>query len=121
MAMTKRKTNTELAREIWDSAQPISGTLVDIYLGSRGISLPDRAPDCLRFAPQLTHPNGQFFPAMIALPTNPKTVEPIGGIQRTFLSWSGKGKAQVEKNEQKLSLGPTKGGVIRLAEPTESR
>jgi hypothetical protein len=52
---------------------------------------------------------------MIALPTNPKTVEPIGGIQRTFLSWSGKGKAQVEKNEQKLSLGPTKGGVIRLA------
>ena len=119
--MTKRKTNAELAREIWDSAQPISGTLVDIYLGSRGISLPDRAPDCLRFAPQLTHPNGQFFPAMIALPTNPKTVEPIGGIQRTFLSWSGKGKAQVEKNEQKMSLGPTRGGVIRLAEPTEGK
>ena len=119
--MTKRKTNAELAREIWDSAQPISGTLVEIYLGSRGITLPDPAPDCLRFAPKLTHSNGQFFPAMIALPTNPKTGEPIGGIQRTFLSWTGKGKAQVEKNEQKMSLGPTKGGVVRLAEPTEGK
>ena len=43
-AMTKRKTNAELAREIWDSAQPITGTLVEIYLGSRGISPPDPAP-----------------------------------------------------------------------------
>ena len=58
---------------------------------------------------------------MIAVPTNPKTGEPIGGIQRTFLAWTGKGKAQVEKNEQKMSLGPTKGGVVRLAEPTEGK
>ena len=40
----------------------------------------------------------------------------MGGIQRTFLAWSGNGKAQVEKNEQKMSLGPTRGGVVRLAE-----
>ena len=104
--MTEPKTNAELAREIWDNAQPITGTLVETYLRSRGITLPDPAPECLRFAPKLRHPNGQFFPAMIALPTNPKTGEPVGGIQRTFLAWSGKGKAQVEKGEQKLSLGP---------------
>jgi hypothetical protein len=119
--MSKGKTNAELAREIWDSAQPIRGTLGEIYLGSRGISPPDPAPDCLRFSPQLTHPNGQYFPAMIALPTNPKTGAPVGGIQRTFLSWSGKGKAQVEANQQKMSLGPCKGGVIRLAEPVEGK
>ena len=117
--MTKRKTKADLADEIWDSAQPIPGTSVEIYLGSRGVSPPDPAPDRLRFAAKLTHPNGQYFPAMIALPTNPKTGEPIGGIQRTFLAWSGKGKAQVAKNEQKMSLGPTRGGVIRLAEPSE--
>ena len=58
---------------------------------------------------------------MIVLPTNPKTGEPTGGIQRTFLAWTGKGKAQVEKKEQKMSLGPTKGGVIRLAEPIEGK
>jgi hypothetical protein len=121
MAMTKRKTNAELARETWGSAQPITGTLVETYLGSRGISAPDPAPDCLRFSSKLMHPNGQFFPAMIALPTNPKTGEPVGGIQRTFLAWSGKGKAQVETNKQKMSLGPTKGGVIRLAEPVEGK
>jgi hypothetical protein len=117
--MTKRKTNAELADEIWDSAQPITGTLAEIYLGSRGISPPDPTPDCLRFSPKLTHSNGQFLPAMIAQPTNPNTGEPIGGIQRTFLACSGKDKAQVEKNQQKMSLGPTKGGVIRLAEPSE--
>ena len=46
---------------------------------------------------------------------------PVGGIQRTFLSWSGKGKAQVERGVQKLSLGPCKGGVIRLAEPIDGQ
>ena len=45
----------------------------------------------------------------------------MGGIQRTFLAWSGNGKAQVEKGEQKLSLGPCKGGVIRLAEPIDGK
>ena len=69
----------------------------------------------------LRHPNEQFFPAMIALPTNPKTGAPVGGIQRTFLAWSGNGKAQVEKGEQKLSLGPCKGGVIRLADPVDGK
>ena len=54
---------------------------------------------------------------MIALPTDPKTGAPVGGIQRTYLSWSGDGKAPVEKGEQKLSLGPCRGGVIRLADP----
>jgi uncharacterized protein (DUF927 family) len=119
--MSEVKTKAEIAREIWDTAQPTTGTLVDIYFGSRGISPPDPAPKCLRFAAKLTHPNGQFFPAMIALPTNPKTGEPTGGIQRTFLSWSGKGKAQVEKNEQKMSLSHIRGGVVRLAESVEGR
>ena len=53
---------------------------------------------------------------MIAQPTNPKT-RAGRGIQRTFLSWSGHGKAQVQTGVKKLSLGPCKGGVIRLAEP----
>ena len=58
---------------------------------------------------------------MIALPTNPKTGAPVGGIQRTYLAWSGNGKAQVERGEQKLSLGPCKGGVVRLADPVDGK
>jgi hypothetical protein len=119
--MSESKTNAEIAREIWNGAEPITGTLVETYLGSRGVTPPDPAPECLRFASKLTHPNGQYFPAMIALPINPKTGDPTGGIQRTFLAWSGNGKAQVEKNEQKMSLGPTRGGIVRLAEPIEGK
>jgi uncharacterized protein (DUF927 family) len=119
--MSELKTNAELARELWDNAQPVKGTPVEAYLRSRGITLPEPDPECLRCAPKLRHPNEQFFPAMIALPTNPKTGAPVGGIQRTFLSWSGNGKAQVERGEQKLSLGPCRGGVIRLAEPIDGK
>ena len=103
--MREPKTNAELAREISDNAQPPVDSLLEIYLQWRGIVLPDPAPNCLRFAPKLVHPNGQYFPAMIALLSHPRTGEPLGGIQRTFLAWSGKGKAQVEKGEQKMSLG----------------
>ena len=117
--MSELKTNAELAREIWDSAQPISGTLVEIYLGSRGITLPDPAPDMPAVRAQAHASNGQFFPVMIALPTNPKTGEPVGGIQRTFLSWTGKGKAQIEKGEQKMSLGPRRAASsASLSRPT---
>jgi Domain of unknown function (DUF927)/Toprim domain len=119
--MTEPKINAELAREIWDNAQPITGTLVEAYLRSRGITPPEPGPECLRFAPKLRHPNEQYLPAMIARPTKPKTGTPVGGIQRTYLARSGKGKAQVEKSEQKLSLGPCKGGVIRLAEPIDGK
>jgi hypothetical protein len=119
--MSEPKTNAEVARGIWDNAQPITGTLVEAYLRSRGITLPEPGPEYLRFASRLRHPNGQFFPARMALPTNPKTGASVGGIQRTFLSWSGDGKAQVERGEQKLSLGPCKGGVVRLADPLDRK
>jgi hypothetical protein len=119
--MSDVNSNAGLAREIWDNAQPITGTLVETYLRSRGITPPQSGPECLRFAPKLRHPNGQFFPAMIALPIHPTMGTPVGGIQRTFLSRRGDGKAQVERGEQKLSLGPCKGGVVRLADPVDGR
>ena len=119
--MTEPNTNAELALEIWDNAQPVKGTPVESYLKSRGITPPEAGPECLRFAPALRHPNEQFFPAMIAMPTSPKTGAPVGGIQRTFLPWSGNGKAQIERGEQKLSLGPCKGGVVRLANPVDGK
>ena len=119
--MSEGKTNAGLAREISGNAQPPIDTLLEIYLQWRGTVLPDPAPNCLRFAPKLVHPNGQYFPAMIAMLSHPRTGEPLGGIQRTFLAWSGKGKAQVEKGEQKMSLGPCRGGVVRLAEPIDGK
>ena len=51
--MTEPKINAELAREIWNNAQPITGTMAEVYLRSRGITLPEPGPECLRFAPKL--------------------------------------------------------------------
>jgi hypothetical protein len=119
--MSEGKPKAKLAAEIWNNAQPIAGTLVEAYLRSRGITPPEPGPECLRFAPKLVHPNGQYFPAMIALLTHPRTGESVGGIQRTFLAWTGKGKAQVDRGEQKMSLGPCRGGVVRLAEPVAGK
>jgi uncharacterized protein (DUF927 family) len=110
------------AKRLFEASSPsIVGTDVETYFQVRGISLLASPPPCLRFAAKLKHPNEQFFPALLVQATNPVTGEPIGGVQRVFLAWGGKGKAQVEKKEQKLSLGPMKGGVARLAEPIEGQ
>ena len=49
---------------------------------------------------------------MVALVTHAVTGEPVA-IHRTFLAPDGHGKAPVEPN--KMMLGPTRGGVVRLA------
>ena len=77
--MSELKTHAALAREISDNAQPPTDPLLETYLEWRGTVLPDPAPTCLRFAPKLVHPNGQYFPAMIALLTRPRTGEPVRG------------------------------------------
>lgn len=48
------------------------------------------------------------------------TGAPRNSLQRIFLGWK-TGKAQVPKEEQKLSLGPMKGAVARLAEPVDDK
>jgi hypothetical protein len=108
-------TTADWAKEIWAAAGPILGTLGEQYLRSRGIELPSPTPRHLRFAAKLTHPNEEYFPALVALVTDAKTGAEVG-IERLFLSWRGTGKAQVAKDQQSISLGPTKGGVVRLSD-----
>jgi putative DNA primase/helicase len=105
-----RRTDTALA--IWETAKPARGTLVEIYLASRGIDLPP--PDVLRFCAALKHPSGDWWPAMVALVTNGADGMSIA-VHRSFLARNGGGKAPVDP--QKMSLGPCRGGAVRLAEP----
>jgi putative DNA primase/helicase len=105
---------TEAALAIWGSAKRAQGTLVEVYLASRGIRLP--APDGLRFHPGLRHPSGSKWPAMVALVTRGADGAPLG-IHRTFLARDGNGKAPVEP--QKMMLGPCRGGAVRLGEPDD--
>jgi Protein of unknown function (DUF3631)/Toprim domain len=112
-------TAADVARKIWKESAPITGTLAETYLEWRGLAPLSPPPQCLRFAAKLKHPNEQYFPALIVQATKPETGDPIGGVQRVFLAWTGKGKAQVSPKEQKMSLGPCKGAVARLADPID--
>jgi putative DNA primase/helicase len=102
---------TEAALAIWRSAKPATGTLVEVYLGSRGIHLPP--PPALRFHPGLKHPSGGTWPAMVALVTSGVDRLPVA-IHRTFLAPDGRGKAP--DVSQKMMFGPCRGGAVRLAE-----
>jgi putative DNA primase/helicase len=102
------------ALKVWDEAKPAIGTVVELYLASRGITLPP--PASLRHHPSLWHPEGGFWPAMVSLVTDAGGVP--RAIQRTYLLQDGRGKAPVEP--QRLMLGPCSGSSVRLAEPRDT-
>ncbi|WP_245499803.1 DUF7146 domain-containing protein [Tepidamorphus gemmatus] len=105
---------TEAALALWRGAQSAEGTLVETYLGSRGLAIP--IPPSIRFHAGLKHPSGGVWPAMVALVTHGVDSNPIG-IHRTFLARDGSAKAPVEP--AKVMLGPCRGGAVRLAEPRD--
>lgn len=105
-------TRTARALAIWQLSKPSPETLVAAYLASRSLRLP--SSDALRFHATMKHPSGGFWPAMVALVTNGTDGAPVA-IHRTFLARDGGGKASVDP--QKMMLGPTRGGAVRLADP----
>lgn len=100
----------DLARTIWNEAQPAAGTLAEVYLRSRGLSLPPDAP--LRYHPAC--PRGaERLPAMVALMTDPATGGKCG-THRTFLRPDGGAKAD---GVAKQMLGTA--GIVRLCPDTD--
>jgi len=104
---------TAAALTIWQESLPAEGTPVQTYLRWRGLDLPVTAN--LRFYAELKHPSGGVWPAMVALVVLGASGSPIG-VHRTFLARSGQGKAAIEP--AKMMLGPCRGGVVRLKEPS---
>jgi hypothetical protein len=101
---------TAYAVDVWRRAAPAGSTMVEVYLrASRGIRL--CPPASLRFA-NLRHPDGERWPAMVALVQDGLTGRPVAA-HRTFLARSGVGKAPV--SQAKMMLGPCAGGAVRLA------
>ncbi|MEW2914993.1 toprim domain-containing protein [Leisingera sp. JC11] len=95
----------EMARSLWDAANPIAGTKAEAYLRQRRITIP--LPASLRFVPDLHHgPTESLCCAMVA------DVRLTGGVHRTFFTKQGK---RVSKSA-KMMLGPCKGGAVRLSE-----
>ena len=116
-ACERRSSGTaDLAHALWREAVPADapGSLVAIYLASRGLHLPDDpddpdVPAVLRFHPAC--PRGaERWPAMLALMTDPATGEPCG-VHRTFLARDGSAKASGPL-PAKMMAG--RAGVVRL-------
>lgn len=103
-----------LARTVWFETVAASGSIVEIYLAYRRLSLPAGA-NCIRYHPRC--PRGaERMPAMVAEmrdAVNDKFV----GVHRTFLKSDGTGKAEVEP--QRMALGTMAGAVIKVSADTE--
>jgi hypothetical protein len=102
--------NRRLAWRLWTAAHEPCGTPVERYLHQRGLELPSMP--VLRWAPRCwNRETGRELPAMLA------RVDSADGkftaVHRTWLMPDGSGKAAL--SEPKCSLGPTRGGAVRLA------
>ena len=106
---------SEYALSIWQASRFAAGTPAARYLRGRGLTLP--IPASLRFNPGLKHPSGTLLPCMVGLFTRGSDGEE-NAIHRTFLTKDGSGKAPVTPN--KMMLGPSRGGAVRLAIATDT-
>jgi len=98
------------ALALWNSAGPIEGTRVALYLPRRGLASLIGSP-VLRYLRMASHPaGGETYSAMIALVTD--AADKPMAVHRTYLAADGK-KADVVP--VKASLGPIWGGAIRLS------
>ena len=100
----------DAAAQIWRKARDATNTHVERYLRERAITVP--LPTDIRFIPELKHPDGSSWPAMVGLVRRGRDGAVLG-VHRTFLRRDGCGKAPA--SPQKMMLGPCRGGAVRLA------
>jgi hypothetical protein len=109
------QTSEEIAREIaftLSRCVPAGSTLVESYLASRRLPLPDTVD--LLFHPDLTYyATRTAWPAMVAIVRD--AAGAAIGLHRTYLARDGLGKAPVAK--PKMMLGDVLGGAVRLSAP----
>lgn len=106
------KIDAAYVNKIWNECLSSKTSVVETYLKGRGYTGSISAS--LRYHPNLFHTDTQLhYPAMVAAvkrwPEND-----IVGIHRTYLKRDGSGKADIEYN--KMMLGTTSGGAVRLVE-----
>jgi hypothetical protein len=102
------------AAHLFAASVPVSGTLADTYLRSRGLTQ-GGTTSALRFHPKCWHRDeGQTRsiprPALIAAVTDGAGA--LQGVHRTWLASDGQGKAAVET--QRRAMGHLLGNAVRL-------
>ncbi len=102
------------AERLFEASRPIAGTLVETYLGARGLALPDDT-SALRFHPRCYYwpeigSEPQAWPAMIAAVTDDQGR--MLGVHRTWLARDGQAKAPLETPRR--AMGRILGGAVRF-------
>jgi putative DNA primase/helicase len=103
----------ELAFRIWHEAVVLRGTLAEVYLKNRGLDLPPEAAEVLRFHSRCPFGSSCFEPCMIAVLRAVDGNAPQA-IHRTALKSDGTALKTADGKTACLSLGPVKGGAIKL-------
>lgn len=108
------KTTRDYIGKIWQETKRVSNSPVADYLAGRCIT--GTIPPTIRYHHMLYHkPTGLHLPAMVAA-INIWSCKNITGLHRTYLKPDGSGKADISPN--KMMLGNTKGGAVRLSPPS---
>ena len=95
-------------RRILEGCAPVSGSMADTYLQSRGLRDPG-SPDLLAHPDLTDYETRRGWPGMVAVPRLANGA-PVGGIHRTFLLDDGSGKALAGKK----MLGTIAEAAVRL-------
>ncbi len=100
------------AARLWKESHPIAGTIGERYFRNRGLTL--ELPPTLRFHPRAWHGyDKRELPCIVGAVTD--VDDKLSAVWRIYLNDDGSGKADVRP--QRLGLGPTKGGAVRLTPP----
>lgn len=110
----RRERRAETAADIWAECQPIVGTLAEEYLLARGLPVPPAGwPDSVGFHKSLTYTLGDDKPSYPCLVG--RIVDMSGetvAVHQIFLDpLTG---TKIDQDPNKVTLGPAKGGAIRL-------
>jgi phage/plasmid primase-like uncharacterized protein len=108
------RNSVESARRLFAASRPIAGSLAEVYLRKRGITLPLRFPS-LRFHPDCYYRADEdspleTWPALIASATDLSGT--ITGVHRTWLARDGSGKAGIA--DPRRSMGRILGHAVRF-------
>ncbi len=107
--LAKAERARERARALWNGAEAAPGTPAAVYLATRGL-LGLAASPALRWRADCPHPAGGRLPALLGRIDGPDGA--MTGLHRTYLRRDGAGKT--ERIPVKASLGPVRGGAVRL-------
>jgi predicted P-loop ATPase len=110
----KREARIAAALDVWNNAVPINNTMVETYLAGRLCNASPPTPPTLRFAPSVwSGKAGLARPAIVGLIQH----ETEGAIGVHLIALNPlDASVKVASEPRKWSLGPVKGGAVRLAD-----